>query len=106
MNSFGVPAVDWHQKLAKAVTGFAVKVTLPCGSFQGAPEGAVIIDQPVGNVAELRTALRQRLPHAGKELEDETLNAVVNGSMVLDNEQDVLLHSGDEVTILSMLAGG
>ena len=106
LNASGVPALDWHRKLAEVITGFAIKVILPCGSFPGAPEGAVIIDQPVANVAELRVALRQRLPHAATQLEDETLNAVINGDMILDNEQNVLLHSGDEVTILSMLAGG
>lgn len=106
LNSSGVPALDWHQKLAEVITGFAVKVNLPCGDFPGAPEGAVIIDQPVGNIAELRGALRLRLPDAAAELEDETLNAVINGDVVLDNEQNFLLHSGDEITLLSMLAGG
>jgi aldehyde:ferredoxin oxidoreductase len=106
LNSFGVPALDWHRKLAEAVTGFAVKVNLPCGSFPGAPEGAVIVDQPVANVAELRIALQQRLPHAGSQLEDVTLNAVINGNMVLDNEQRVSIRSGDEITLLPMLAGG
>jgi aldehyde:ferredoxin oxidoreductase len=106
LNSFGVPALDWHRKLAEAVTGFAVKVNLPCGSFPGAPEGAVIVDQPVANVAELRIALQSRLPHAGSQLEDATLNAVINGNMVLDNEQRVSIRSGDEITLLPMFAGG
>jgi aldehyde:ferredoxin oxidoreductase len=106
LNSSGVPVLDWHRKLAEAITGFAVKVILPYGRFPGAPEGAVIVDQPVANVAELRFALQQRLPHAVTRLEDGSLNVVVNGDMVLDNEQNVTVRSGDEVTILAMLGGG
>ena len=105
LNAAGVPALDWHRQLAEVATGFAVRVKLPYG-IPGAPEGAVIIDQLVANVAELRGALRERLPHALKQLEDTTLNIVVNGCMVLANEQAVTIRSGDEVTILAMLGGG
>lgn len=106
LNSFGVPALDWHRKLAETITGFAVHVVLPSGGFPGAPEGAVIIDQPVANVAELREALRNRLPHAVSQLEDSSLNLVVNGNVVLANEQAFPIKSGDEVTLVAMLAGG
>ncbi len=105
LNAFGVPALDWHRKLAEATTGFAVKVDLH-GYFPGAPEGAVIVDQPVSSVAELREALKNRLPHAVIQLEDNTLNIVVNGKMVLANEQAVPVRNGDEVTVLAMFAGG
>lgn len=105
LNASGVPVLDWHRKLAEATTGFAVRVKLPYG-MPGAPEGAVIIDQPVASVAELRVALRQRLPHAVDQLEDRSLNVIVNGAMVLVNEQDVPVRSGDDVTILAMLGGG
>jgi aldehyde:ferredoxin oxidoreductase len=106
LNAAGVPALDWHRKLAEAVTGFAVTVVLPCGRFPGAPEGAVIVDQPVANVAELRVALQRRIPHAAAQLDDKSLNVVVYGVMVLDYEQNVAVRTGDEVTILSMLGGG
>lgn len=105
LNAFGVPALDWHRKLAEATTGFAVKVDLH-GHFPGAPEGAVIVDQPVSSVAELRAALKNRLPHAVVQLEDSTLNIVVNGKMVLASEQAVPVRNGDEVTVLAMFAGG
>jgi aldehyde:ferredoxin oxidoreductase len=105
LNTFGVPTLDWHQKLAEAVTGFAVKVDL-LGLFPGAPEGAVIVDQPVSTVAGLREALKNRLPHAVTELEDNTLNIVVNGTIVLANEQAVPVKNGDRITVLAMLAGG
>lgn len=106
LNSSGVPALDWHRKLAEASTGFAVKVNLPNGTFPGAPEGAVIIDQPVANVAELRAALQRRLPHAASRLDDLSLVVVVNGDVILDNEQSIMVRSGDEITILAMLGGG
>lgn len=105
LNASGVPSLDWHSKLAHAITGFAVRVDL-VGMFPGAPEGAVIIDQMVANVAELREALKHRLPHAIIQLEDSALNIVVNGNMVLANEQDVPVKNGDSITLLAMLGGG
>ncbi|MBI2355078.1 MAG: MoaD/ThiS family protein [Deltaproteobacteria bacterium] len=105
LNAAAVPALEWHRRLAEATTGFSVMVRLPYG-IPGAPEGAVIVDQPVANVAELRAALNERLPHAAEQLGDDTLNIVVNGNMVLDNEQDAVVRSGDEVTLLAMLGGG
>ena len=105
LNAAGVPMLDWHRKLAEVTTGFAVRVRLPYG-MPGAPEGAVIVDQQVDNVAELLEALKNRLPHAVSQLEDSTLNIVVNGKMVLSNEQAVHVQDGDEVTLLAMLGGG
>ncbi len=65
LNAGGVPNLQWHQRLAEVITGFAIRVKLPHG-IAGAPEGAVIIDQPVANVAELRAALNRRLPQAAE----------------------------------------
>ena len=72
LNTAGVPSLEWHRRLAEAITGFAVQVTLPPG-IPGAPEGAVIVDQPVSDVAELREALKTRLPGAARKLEDSSL---------------------------------
>lgn len=105
LNSCGVPALDWHRQLAMVTTGFAIKVNLPC-RFPGASEGAVIVDLPVDNVADLREALKKRLPHAVIHLDDGTLNVLVNGTVVLANENEFPVKSGDEVTILAMLGGG
>jgi aldehyde:ferredoxin oxidoreductase len=105
LNAAGVPSLGWHRSLAEATTGFAIKVNLPPG-FPGAPEDAVIIDQPVANLAELRAALNRRLPHAVDQLEDRSLNLAVNGRMILANEKAVALRHGDEVTLLAILAGG
>lgn len=105
LNSAGVPSLGWHRSLAEVVTGFAVEVSLPDG-IPGAPEGAVIVDQPVSTVAELRVALNRRLPHAVRKLEDRSLVVSVNGAMVLANEKSRPVRSGDVIAIMRILGGG
>jgi aldehyde:ferredoxin oxidoreductase len=105
LNRAGAPSLEWHRSLARATTGFAVEVTLPSG-FEEVQEGAVIIDQPVFNVAELRTALNRRLPQALSELEDQSLIVSVNGQMVLANEKEFPIRNGDVVGLFTILAGG
>ncbi|MCM2357876.1 MAG: MoaD/ThiS family protein [Geobacteraceae bacterium] len=105
LNSAGAPSLDWHRRLAKVVTGFAVEVILP-HDIREAPEGAVIVDQPVATVSELREALNKRLPHAVRQLGDSSLNVLVNGAMVLANEGTFPVRSGDEITFLRLLGGG
>ncbi len=105
LNSAGVPALAWHKKLADVVTGFAVTVMMPHG-FAGAPEGAVIVDQQVSSVAELREALCVRLCHSGSQLEDKSLVVSVNGEMILSNEKDSTIKNGDELAVFPLLGGG
>ena len=105
LNEEGVPTLDWHERLALATTGFAVRVQLPEG-LAGAPEHAVIVDTPVANVAELRQVLSRWLPEAAAELADCNLNVAVNGDMVLSGESKVRITSGDSVAIFPMIAGG
>jgi aldehyde:ferredoxin oxidoreductase len=105
LNGAGVPALEWHRRLAGAITGFAVQVTLPEG-IPGAPEGAVIVDQPVSDVAGLLDALKKRLPHATRKLDDSSLIVSVNGAMVLSNEDATPVRSGDEVSVVRIMAGG
>jgi len=97
--------VDWHEQLAKVITGFSVRVELP-SDVPGAPEHAIVVDQPVANVIELRDALRKRLPEAGSALGDRNLNVAVNGEMVLSGENSTPLRNGDRVTVFPMIAGG
>jgi aldehyde:ferredoxin oxidoreductase len=105
LNSDGVPSLAWHRRLAEVLTGFAVEVALP-DDIPGAPEGAVIIDEPVESVAELREALKRRLPHAARKLEDRSLITSVNGSMVLANEKSHAVRSGDEIAVMRIMGGG
>lgn len=105
LNSEGLPRVEWHEELSRAVTGFAVRVKLPRGT-PGAPEGAVVIDTPVETVAELRAAVSARLPEAHETLDDHALNAVVNGEMVLSGEAARPVKDGDEVAFIRAMTGG
>jgi aldehyde:ferredoxin oxidoreductase len=104
-NAAGVPSLAWHRRLAEATTGFAAEVRLPEG-IPGAPEGAVIVDEPVSSVAELREALNRRLPRAARKLADRSLIVSVNGDMVLANEKDSPVRSGDEIAVMRILSGG
>jgi len=105
LNGAGVPSLEWHRRLALVATGFAVTVELPFG-FPGAPEGAVIVDQPVATAAELRDALAKRLPRAMDKLEDGSMSLIVNGTVVLGNEAAFPVRNGDEITMLPLLGGG
>lgn len=105
LNGAGVPALAWHRELARVTTGFVVLVELP-DDIPGAPEGAVIVDEPVENVAQLRAALARRLPRASAKLDDRSLVVSINGRMVLSNEQDASVRGGDRASVLRILSGG
>ena len=105
LNSEGVPALEWHAKLSRATTGFALNVELP-DSLPGAPEGAVVIDEPVANLVELRAALHRKLPESEEHLDAHLCNLAVNDELVLSGESDKLLHDGDRVTVVPIIAGG
>ena len=105
LNDAGVPSLEWHRRLAEVSTGFAVRVELPEG-IPGAPEGAVILDQPFSGVDGLRDALKKRLPRAARRLEDTSLVVAVNGTVILSNENETPVRSGDEVTVLRIIGGG
>jgi aldehyde:ferredoxin oxidoreductase len=104
-NSEGVPRADWHQQLALVATGFALRVELP-KPLPGAPEKSIVIDTPVANVTEFRSALRRHLPEAASALDDPSWNITVNGEMLLSGELAKALHSGDRVQLVPIIAGG
>ena len=105
LNSEGVPKHEWHEKLARLTTGFAVRVQVP-NDMPGAPEHEVVIDEPVSNVIELREAVKRRYPEASEYLADRNLSVAVNGEMPLSGEKSVPVKSGDQVTLMTMIAGG
>jgi len=105
LNAEGVPKADWHERLAGATTGFAVRVELP-HALPGAPDKAIVIDEPVANVIALRDALARRLPEAREALNDHSWNIAVNGHMVLSGERETALHHGDRVAFVPIIAGG
>ena len=105
LNAESAPILAWHEKLARATTGFAVRVDLP-KDLPGAPEHAVIVDEPVANLAELRQWLARWLPEAAERLGDRNLNLALNGEMVLSGEKDRAVANGDKVSLFPMIAGG
>ena len=105
LNAEGTPAMEWHEKLSRLTTGFAVRVDLP-KPLPGAPEQSVIIDETVGDVGALRKALLRKLPEAAADLNDKSWNIAVNGNMILSGEGSSRIASGDRVTLVPIIAGG
>ncbi len=105
LNSEGTPALDWHEQLSRATTGFSVRVNLHT-DLPGAPERAVVIDEPISNLIDLRQALKRKLPAAAAQLDDHSINLAINGDMVLANEAAARVPNGSEVTLVPIIAGG
>ncbi|WP_310449057.1 aldehyde ferredoxin oxidoreductase C-terminal domain-containing protein [Sulfuritalea sp.] len=105
LNAEGLPAAEWHEKLSRLITGFAVRVDLP-KALPGAPEQSVVIDEPVSDVTALRRALLRKLPEAAADLSDSTWNVAVNDDMVLAGEGARRIASGDRVRLVPIIAGG
>ncbi len=105
LNSEGLPASEWHEKLSRLITGFSVRVELP-KQLPGAPESTVVIDELVSDVTELRQALLRKFPEAAEDLNDSSWNIAVNGDMVLSGEKAVPISSGDRVALVPIIAGG
>ena len=101
----GVPAAEWHGKLAKVVTGFAVTVKVP-RTVGDRGEGEIVVDEPVATVDELRATLARRLPEAAEQLRNGMLTLAVNGDVVLSGERSAAIRSGDNVLLLAAMAGG
>jgi aldehyde:ferredoxin oxidoreductase len=105
LNAEGLPAGEWHEKLSRLITGFAVRVDLP-RQLPGAPEQVVVIDENVTDATELRKALLRKLPEAASDLNDSSWNIAVNGEMVLSGEKATRIRSGDRVALVPIIAGG
>ncbi|WP_207063239.1 aldehyde ferredoxin oxidoreductase C-terminal domain-containing protein [Motiliproteus sp. SC1-56] len=105
LNEEGLPALEWHTRLSQVATGYAVRVHLG-QTVPGAPEQAVVIDEPLSSVAELRGALRRKLPEAAELLDSEHLNLAVDGDLVLSGEAQRPVPNGCEVTLMPTLSGG
>lgn len=105
LNREGVPALDWHARLAQLVTGYSIRVKLPC-PLPGAPEQGLIVDEQVASLTELRQLLRRKLPEADQILDDPNLNIVLNGKMILAGEGRTELPDGSEISLISYVSGG
>ncbi len=105
LNREGVPALDWHARLSKVITGYSIRVKLPC-ALPGAPEQSIIVDEPIAHLGELRQLLRRKLPSAVRILDDPNLNIVINGKMILAGESETDIADGSEVFLISYVSGG
>jgi aldehyde:ferredoxin oxidoreductase len=105
LNAEGLPAAEWHEKLSRLITGFAIRVELP-KPLPGAPEKEVVIDEPVSDITALRRAIQHKLPEAADDLADKSWNVAVNGEMVLSGEASRRIASGDRVALVPIIAGG
>jgi aldehyde:ferredoxin oxidoreductase len=105
LNSEGAPALDWHRRLAKLVTGYSIRVSFPC-PLPGAPEQALIVDHPLANLGELRRYLRRTLPEAAAILDDPNLNIVLNDKMIMAGEEQTAIPDGSRVSLISYVSGG
>ena len=103
LDNDGLPEIEWRQKLLQVVTGYAITVDLPV--LPQIRQRKIVIDQPVRNVNELRTRIRQLLPVAGY-LDDITLCVTVNDEIKLIGEGETLLQTGDHVKFVPQIAGG
>lgn len=105
LNAEGTPALDWHHKLSSLATGYAIKVNLS-EAMPGAPEQALIIDEPINNISQLRQALLRKLPEASEQLRNDTINIAIDGDMVLSGEQTTPVPNGSEVSLVPIIGGG
>lgn len=105
LNREGVPALDWHAQLSRVVTGYCVRIKLPC-PLPGAPEQEIIVDEQLAHLGELRQLLRRRLPEAATILDDPNLNIVLNGKMIMAGEDRTEIPNGSEIGLISYVSGG
>lgn len=105
LNREGVPTLEWHAQLSKVVTGYSIRVNLPC-ALPGAPEECIIIDEQVAHLGELRELLRKKLPEANDLLNDPNLNIVINDKMILAGEDRTEIPDGSEISLISYVSGG
>jgi aldehyde:ferredoxin oxidoreductase len=105
LNREGVPALDWHTRLSQVVTGYSIRIKLPC-ALPGAPEQGIIIDEQVAHLGELRELLRQKLPEANDLLNDPNLNIVINDKMILAGEDQTAIPDGSQISLIAYVSGG
>ncbi len=102
LDAEGLPNMEWRKQLLEISSGFAISVTLP-PAWKMKP---CIPEYPTKNLAELMQWLEHHYPDHSQELKDLSLNFSVNGELVIENQQSVVLKSGDTVMLVPALAGG
>ena len=102
LDSDGLPQTKWRQHLQEKTTGFAISVTLPA---EWKPKHC-IPDRPTPSLLELTQWIEDHFPECREKLADVSLNFAVNGELIIENQESVVLRSGDEVALVPAVAGG
>ena len=100
----GLPNSDWWNDLSEVITGYHLKVNLP--KLPGVSRNSLILNRPVKDIAELRRQLITALPQAAEALNDSALGIAINDHLLVATEMGQTLNSGDEISLVPMLAGG
>ena len=83
----------------------ALRVRIPPAVAKLAAQ-ELTVDPAPADVSRLIAELERRHPGLGKALDSSSVNAAVNGSVVLHGRDATALKDGDEVEFLVMFAGG
>lgn len=83
----------------------AVKIRLSEG-LDFAPEKEISLADTPRDIGALLAELERRYPGAKAALDSSSVNAAVNGDLILSGRDPTVLHDGDEVEFLIMFAGG
>ncbi len=83
-----------------------ITVRLPAILRRSGVPDEVVIDEPVGTVADLVLALDRRHPGLAAAIDDALYNFAVNDAIVLHKAQETPLRDGDVVEIVPTIAGG
>jgi molybdopterin converting factor small subunit len=82
-----------------------ITVRLPSTLRVGASE-TLLVQEPVGSIAELIEILDRRIPGFRDQLEDSVFNFAVNDEMLLVHARDRALQPGDVVEVIPTISGG
>ncbi|HIN18374.1 MAG TPA: aldehyde ferredoxin oxidoreductase [Gammaproteobacteria bacterium] len=105
LTEHGIPGPERHERLARTVTGFSIRVELP-HDLPGEAERIVVVDEAVNNVAGLRQTVCRRYPELVDRIDDELTLAVLNGRTILSGEGDAKINDGDQISFIRAIAGG
>ncbi len=66
----------------------------------------VLIEEPVHDVAAVRTALERKFPEIAEDLSDPIFNVAVNDVLLLHGVRQYPVKDGDVIEIVPTIAGG
>ena len=82
-----------------------ITVRLP-STLRAAANDTLLVQEPVGTIADLIEILDRRIPGFRDQLDDSVFNFAVNDEMLLFHARDRALHPGDVVEVIPTISGG